>query len=287
MRVLHVVIAATVGLLGGMSAAAAPDEGSFPPPPDHELRVKAAAILGEAVKQHADDPRKLSHAAEKAADLLGEDSHQAARLRAAAEETSDATALADALQAIRSDIAFEPVFESPLPINFPTYTPVGELRLQQFPTYRLARAKVTGGTTVPFMKLFRHIQSRDIPMTVPVQMETRGDDGVTRRTSMGFLYRTPDQGPTGEAEDDVEVVDAPPSKALSIGYRGYESRKAIRSARARFDRWLAENEQYVADGELRIMGWNGPAVAGSRRYYEVQLPVRPAKTGSDKSAKQS
>ena len=70
--------------------------------------------------------------------------------------------------------------------------------------------------------------------------------------------------------------------ALSIGYRGWESREAFEEARERFAAWLQANaDRYEAFGPLRMMGWNSPMVPASRRYYEIQQPVRERKSDPD------
>ena len=65
-------------------------------------------------------------------------------------------------------------------------------------------------------------------MTSPVQFDlhTEGDSldkaGSAKEWTMSFLYRTPDMGTPGQAEDDVVVTDRPEVTVLSIGVASRE-----------------------------------------------------------------
>lgn len=170
-------------------------------------------------------------------------------------------------------LRFDPVVEAPLPEGFPMLTPIGEIRVFNYPTYRLARAAITGRGNNSFWTLFKHIKSRDIAMTAPVEMTYDMDDG--KQKTMAFLYRTVQQGRL-ERDDDVEVIDVPAMTAVSFGLRGNADRETVAAARLRLENWLkAHADQYEAAGPLRVMGHNSPFVAASKRYHEVQIPIRP------------
>ena len=40
------------------------------------------------------------------------------------------------------------------------------------------------------------------------------------------------------------------------------------------DKIVAENKEYSADGEHRLLGYNSPMVQASKRYWEVQVPIK-------------
>jgi hypothetical protein len=85
---------------------------------------------------------------------------------------------------------FQPIKEAEMPVGFPDYTPVGQIEVKQYPTYRTAAASGAAA----FWTLFRHIQENKVKMTAPVEMDY-GDprDEKSQRHSMAFLYETPDQ----------------------------------------------------------------------------------------------
>lgn len=174
----------------------------------------------------------------------------------------------------RDILRFEPLVEAPLPNGFPKPTPVGEIRVQQYPKYRLARTDMTSIEGRAFLTLFNHIQRRDIAMTAPVEM-TYADtgDAVLKKSGMSFLYRSTDQGELG-VQGKVQVVDIPAHRTVSIGIRGEATAERISDAKRRLENWLKTHaEEYEEAGALRVMGYNSPFVSNSKRFTEVQIPV--------------
>jgi hypothetical protein len=161
------------------------------------------------------------------------------------------------------------VREADLPAGFPEPTPVGEVELKDYPAYRCVRTDAGGSA---FWKLFRHIEANEIAMTAPVEMAWSATDDDLRPADMAFLFGEPTIGSPGEA-GPVDVVDEGRRTVLSIGCRGNDSERAVRAARERLLGWLADRPAYVADGDLRVLGYNSPMVRSSKRYFEVQLPV--------------
>ncbi len=174
---------------------------------------------------------------------------------------------------IALDIAFTPTFEAPTPRGWPSWTPVGEAQLKQYPAYRMAT--VERGQTLrggEFMTLFFHIQRKDIAMTGPVEM-TMTDDDKPAMKQMSFLYENTDMGKLGE-DGKVSVVDVPSMQAISVGARGDWSSSSLDERRKLIDRWLAAHPEYEPAGDLRVMGYNSPSMPRAKRYHEVQLPVK-------------
>lgn len=179
-----------------------------------------------------------------------------------------------AIKEARDILRFEPQEEAPRPEGFPELTPVGEIRLQQYPKYRLAKTEMTLIEGRAFWTLFNHIKERDIAMTAPVEVTYASNEKATKKTSMSFLYRTTEQGSLGPA-DKVEVVDIPAQTVISIGIRGTANRDRVSEARRHLDTWLlAHQDEYESCGPLRVMSHNSPFVSDSKQYSEVQLPVR-------------
>jgi hypothetical protein len=69
-------------------------------------------------------------------------------------------------------------------------------------------------------------------MTAPVEFDFRNADAARKFLGspewiMSFLYRTSDLGPTGNAGNDVVVVDRPEITVLSVGLEGQFSFKLL------------------------------------------------------------
>ncbi|MHC5113708.1 MAG: heme-binding protein [Planctomycetota bacterium] len=163
--------------------------------------------------------------------------------------------------------------DTALPAGYPPPTPPGAVELKRYPTVR--RAEVTGRSDANrsasgFFPLFRHIQSRDIAMTAPVEVDYHED-----AWTMSFLYRTADLGPTGR-DGRVRVVDAPSRTVVAIGIAGRSGMRTVSRGLESVDAWLAENTDWVRDGEPRALYYNGPSVPARRQWAEVQVPVRRA-----------
>jgi hypothetical protein len=162
--------------------------------------------------------------------------------------------------------------EAPLPEGFPEPTPVGEIRVKEYPAYRLAKTPAVNDN-VAFFTLFGHIQKNEIAMTAPVEM-TLGEGGEKpRMESMAFLYRSVRQGAQGK-QGVVDVVDVPAGKAVAIGLRGDMRGERTADARKRLEAWLKEHPEYEPAGPPRVMGYNGPSVPVRDRFFEVEVPVR-------------
>lgn len=203
----------------------------------------------------------LTEAMSKAADLS--DKQQAAKL------------MQDALRDAKATLAFQPFIEAPLPEGFPEPTPVGEIRIKNYPAYRSATTPMAGVESGAFWTLFTHIKKNDIAMTAPVEM-TYGEVAKDKleAQAMAFLYRSPKQGKAG-TDEKVEVIDVAPIMALSLGMRGEVNKTRLAEAKAHLEAWLKEHaKEYKASGPLRVMGYNSPFVAANRRLTEVEIPIR-------------
>jgi hypothetical protein len=171
---------------------------------------------------------------------------------------------------------FQLIKEAEMPAGFPEPAPVGQIVVKQYPAYR--RASASG--VAEFWTLFRHIKQNDIQMTAPVEMDY-GDPrtGGSRERSMSFLYERPGQGAVGR-QGNVEVIDVPATKVISIGCRGSQTSAAVADARERLMKYLAEDRgRYTIAGPMRVMGYNSPFVPRDRNYFEVQIPVKDSKPG--------
>ncbi|TVQ32890.1 MAG: ABC transporter substrate-binding protein [Phycisphaeraceae bacterium] len=167
-----------------------------------------------------------------------------------------------------------------LPEGYPRPTPPGAIEIKEYPLVR--RAEFTGavnpdrGMMIAFYPLFLHIQSRDIAMTAPVEMDYRDweGDGRPREWTMSFLYRTADMGEEGGAERGVTVRDIQPVTVLSIGLAGQPRTREIDSALETLRLWIAEQDEWEITGDPRALFYNGPSDPLNTRWSEAQLPIR-------------
>lgn len=261
----------------------------------HPLKDYATRPVAEIQAEDRAATAALRAAALAAAEMLGQASQIATRLRVAAEEadttggvnsiengTADASRTARVrlqrnLAAARDALSFKPTMEAELPVGFPSFTPVDEIEIREYPAYRLARTgmrSANGRDNGAFGTLFFHITRNSIPMTAPVEMNYDEKGGERpREASMAFLYANTEVGRLGPA-GKVEVVDVAPMTVVSIGRRGDIIENEVLRARELLRDWLARSEKYEAVGELRVMGWNSPFIADEKKYFEVQIPVR-------------
>jgi len=231
-------------------------------------RAAAAAVLAEAFDA---EPVLQRAAARRAAEILGDDSQVGRQLAEAVGEASQA-ALSETLRATHKTLTFRPLVEAELPLGFPAPGPLGEIRIKDYPAYRMAVSD-SGGAA--FWTLFRHIKRNEIAMTAPVEMSFGPADAARpAEQSMAFLYGSTALGQTG-TEGNVEVVDAAPMTVVSLGLAGDRSMSRIETARDRLLAWLAADGRFEASGPMRVLGYNSPFVARDQRYWEVQIPVQP------------
>lgn len=171
------------------------------------------------------------------------------------------------------DLAFEPRIEAPLPAGFPAPTPVGELQVKHYPTYRMGQTDASQTrANGAFWTLFQHIESNEIAMTAPVEMTMEPAGERVRETKMAFLYRSTEQGQLGE-QGRVQVVDVPAMAVLSLGCRGDTNYRTVAKLRQHLDAWIAKNPEWKASGDLRVMGYNSPMVPWNQRYFEIEIPI--------------
>ncbi len=242
-------------------------------PTDLPARATAAALLayGLAAPPTPAGLDRLRAAVTTARRCLPPGSAAHARAARLGDTGLDEATLRRRATELRDDLEFTPLMQAELPEGVPGFVAVDEIELREYPSYRMVRADMRGGSMAAFWPLFQHIQRREIAMTTPVQMDRPAEDGEPG--SMAFLYGSPDLGPLGH-DGRVEVVDQPAVTVLTIGARGYETVDRLDDLRHRLEAWLAANPGYEAAGALRTMGYNSPTVRGDRRYFEVQLPVR-------------
>ena len=79
---------------------------------------------------------------------------------------------------------FQPIKEAEMPKGFPTYTPVGQIEIKEYPAYR----KASASGPAEFWTLFQHINQNNVTMTAA------GRDGLRRPScpkEQGTLHVVP------------------------------------------------------------------------------------------------
>lgn len=167
------------------------------------------------------------------------------------------------------------IHEAKRPPGWPVLTPVGEVQVKEYPSYREAVVTSEVGDSkqgVMFRELFSHIKKNDIAMTAPVNMTYDPSDDKPVMRSMAFLYDVPERGDV-VAEGKVIVRDVGTRQVVSVGVRGSYSDDPFDAALGKLKSWLDAQQKYAADGPPRYLGYNSPFVPFFWRYGEVQIPV--------------
>ena len=255
-------------------------------PADAPSRATAAAVLSYGVAASKSDGElggeRLRAAIATACICLPAGSAARANAESLRAADGDAKALAKQAAALASDLTFRPVAEAELPAGVPGFAVLDEVEVRTYPTYRMVKTAMKGGSMGAFWPLFNHIKDNEIAMTTPVQVDYAEDGERQREASMAFLYGSPDLGPLRK-DGAVEVVDVPPLTVLTLGSRGYDRKSRVDELRERMAAWLADHPEWEVAGAMRTMGYNSPSVAGNRRYFEVQIPIKP-KAGKGQDA---
>ena len=183
----------------------------------------------------------------------------------AADPSARAWALRRAFDRLLEDAEFQPQIEAPMPAGFPKPGPVDLVVMKEYPAYRAARAQGGGS----FMTLFGHISRNKVEMTTPVEMTM--DEGLDAM-DMAFLYSSADLGRAGR-DGAVDVLDLPSVTVLSLGIRGEPNDDTLRAAKSAIEARMRA-DGLVQAGPWRRLGYNSPMVPNSRRFSEIQVPVR-------------
>ncbi len=167
-----------------------------------------------------------------------------------------------------------------LPEGYPPPTPIGAIELKWYPAVRRATVEGSGsadwGVNFAFFPLFRHIEGKGIAMTAPVEIDYDDVEHADDRPSdwtMAFLYEKFSDGPEGEY-GRVVVSDAPPVVVISAGVRGPYRVTNDQQALEALEAWLAKHPEWERAAPPRVLRYNGPEMPNSRKWSEVQIPVR-------------
>jgi len=177
------------------------------------------------------------------------------------------------------------VRESSLPEGFPPPSPIGEVVEKTYPPARTYWAKGTLNTA--FWKCFLHLKEHKHEMTTPVVWDYRhrkepAPKLLERFTDpvlvdrLHFVLEKPTMDELGE-DGPVTVDDMPKMTVLSVAYQGELTAEAVRECEAKLQAELERRDDLEAAGDGRILGYNSPMLPEAKRYWEVQIPVHPAK----------
>lgn len=183
---------------------------------------------------------------------------------------------------------------TPLPEGYPAPTAIGAVERKTYPSVRRAEIAMSGesgmfggGSTRAFFPLFRHITSRNIAMTAPVEIDyAQGQDNTHTPSAMSFLYRVPENGRAGE-DGDITVYDTQRVTVLSLGLRGPMNNTRVNEAISQLRAILDNDPAWRAAGDPRSLGYNGPDTRPDLRWSEVQIPVEPANADDEMPKEQA
>mgnify|MGYP002622361377 CR=1 FL=1 len=159
------------------------------------------------------------------------------------------------------------VDEAPLPAGWPEPGPYDEVTEKRYPAYRAAFTDGKGETSA-FWTLFLHIKKNDIPMTAPVEMPMKMEDGGLSQSGMAFLYENGKVEPRKRDGTKVEIRDVAPARVLSYAWQGDDSKANVAQARERLEAELAKRD--LGSEGFRLLGYNGPGTPREQRTWELQ-----------------
>ncbi len=287
---LFSLIVSMATLLGGCAASEQVTQAQRSDEAAKELRQ--ALEQGDALiaQQKFSAARTIyTRSSEKAQRTLGADSPVSVALKGwverAGTQSDDNAAVGTLTLGMRQallDLEFKPIMEAPLPVGFPEPGPVGEVIVNEYPAYRMAKTERApqgrGSQDRMFSVLFSHIKRNEIAMTAPVEMTyVTQEQGEMDEQAMGFMYQQPTMGAPGSDPKDgrVRIVDVPAMTVVSMAIRGGYRTDVMIEAVAKLENWLSDNAaQYERAGPLRRMGYNSPFIPSGYQYSEVQIPVR-------------
>ena len=150
-------------------------------------------------------------------------------------------------------------------------TPVDQIEVRTLPAARLIAVEAQGSyfdhSNGLFKQLFSYISDNDISMTVPVE-------GQLDSAQMRF-YLGQDAPDAPRDTDAVRVIEVPSRMVASIGGSGSYGESNVGAARQRLESWLADQEQWAADGEPYAVFWDGPFTLWFMKRFEVHIPLQP------------
>ncbi len=183
--------------------------------------------------------------------------------------------------------------DAPLPEGWPAATEPRKIEVKAYPAYRSAVARAQNARlnadNALFFPLFLHISRKNVAMTAPVvntytpqMLEKPGAEGDM---SMEFLYSSTKQGELGAGVGAVRIEDHPAATFACLGFVGAMNDDVMRDGVRDLRAWLDEHKsEWTADGPPRRLGYHGPMTPEAERRWEVQLPIKPAKTIEEKPA---
>ncbi|QDU76808.1 SOUL heme-binding protein [Bremerella volcania] len=266
---LQIVLALTsLAFLGGWSYGRELGEG------ESSVNTEAAKLISDALIQAKDQsPGARLEIYQLVAKVVRKNCPNNVLIAEKLQAADNADTLEKGLRESFEILTFKMKKEADLPAGFPQPTPVGEIRLKQYPAYRLARTQSRKDSG--FFKLLAHITLNRIEMTAPVEMTyTSSEDKSPEQIDMASLYSDAKIGQVGNKLGGVKVEDVPAMTTVCIGLKGEDDRADLAEIERRLEQWLSrEAPEYERAGKLRLLGYNSPEVAAKSRYYEVEMPI--------------
>jgi hypothetical protein len=148
-------------------------------------------------------------------------------------------------------------------------TEVGVIEVKTLPAATVMSAGMRGGDrNAAFRDLFRYIQDRKVPMTVPVELEQGTNSAMRFYLNRSLTNNLP------APSDTVALTGRSERTVVSLGLRGSYSEKHYSEALTRLAQWLTEHPEWAVAGDAYQVFWNSPFVPFFLKRSEVHLPVR-------------
>lgn len=170
------------------------------------------------------------------------------------------------------------VEEAPLPEGFPPPSELGQIVEKEYPVTRSFSATGKGA----FMKCFGYLALNQFKMTAPVVVDYDPDAKAAEKPeysempiSFDRMHFLLEKNSLDEPKDHkvVTVGDIPKLRVLSIAQQGKVTADAVKAAEEKLTEHLKTLPTQKAQGEWRILVYNGPGVPRDKVYWEVQLPI--------------
>ena len=152
-----------------------------------------------------------------------------------------------------------------------TYPPTapGEIQLKELP--QALALEAPDGDDEGFRALFNFIQSNELAMTVPVEVDLSDE-----REAMRFFAPSARLESPPPSADGVQVKALPPRTVVSLGHRGRGGDRQRGQDIVTLQRWIAENPEWRAIGAPIAVYWDGPFTPFFLRRSEVMIELSPA-----------
>lgn len=120
--------------------------------------------------------------------------------------------------------------------------------------------------STPFRHLFRYIQTHNIPMTTPVEVNIEEN---------GMLFYAPldSQDKMLLGTSDVNIKSLPERTVVSIGIKGSYNQANFDKGKTKLYSWLDEHQEWKAISQPYAVYWDSPYSIPVLKHSEVRISI--------------